>query len=89
MIESGIREIQILAQDTTRYGSDINNGESLLVPLLEAINALPYDFRFRVYYLYPDTLTFEHLERLSQLEKMLPYFDIPFQHASEHVLKLM
>lgn len=89
MVESGIREVQVLAQDTTRYGTDLNGGESLLEPLLEQINALPYDFRFRVYYLYPDTLTFDHLERLAKLDKMLPYFDIPFQHASERVLKLM
>lgn len=42
-----------------------------------------------MYYLYPDTLTLEHLDRLANLKKFLPYFDIPFQHASEHVLKLM
>jgi ribosomal protein S12 methylthiotransferase len=54
-----------------------------------AIEAIPGDFTYRVYYLYPDILTLSHLERLSKLHKMLPYFDIPFQHASEKILKLM
>jgi ribosomal protein S12 methylthiotransferase len=89
MLANGIREVQILAQDTTRYGTDINDGKSLLLDLLEEIDQLEWDFKFRVYYLYPDTLTLEHLDRLAKLKKFLPYFDIPFQHASEHVLKLM
>ncbi len=57
--------------------------------MLEAIDAIPGDFTYRVYYLYPDILTLSHLERLQQLTKFLPYFDIPFQHASENILKLM
>lgn len=88
MITSGIKEIQIIAQDLTRYGTD-NYGESKLVDLLEAIDAIPWDFKYRIYYLYPDILTFSHLERLTKLKKMLPYFDIPFQHISPRVLKRM
>jgi ribosomal protein S12 methylthiotransferase len=57
--------------------------------LLERIDALPESFKFRLFYLYPDTLTFAHLERLSQLKKMIPYFDIPFQHFSASILKRM
>ena len=57
--------------------------------MLEAIDAIPGEFTYRVYYLYPDILTLSHLERLAKLTKFLPYFDIPFQHASENILKLM
>ncbi len=88
MVSSGIREIEIICQDTTRYGTDIYE-EPRLIELLEKIDALPGDFRFRLFYLYPDTLTFAHLERLSKLQKMLPYFDIPFQHYSASILKRM
>ncbi len=88
MLSQGIREIQILSQDTTRYGTDLY-GEARLIDMLEAIEAIPGDFTYRVYYLYPDILTLSHLERLSKLKKMIPYFDIPFQHASEKILKLM
>lgn len=88
MVASGIKEIEIIAQDLTRYGTD-NYGESKLVDLLEEIDKVPWDFKYRLFYLYPDILTFWHLERLTKLKKMLPYFDIPFQHISPKVLKLM
>jgi ribosomal protein S12 methylthiotransferase len=88
MLSQWIREIQILSQDTTRYGTDLY-GEAKLIEMLEAIDAIEGDFTFRVYYLYPDILTLSHLEKLQKLQKFLPYFDIPFQHASEKILKLM
>jgi ribosomal protein S12 methylthiotransferase len=88
MIDSGIREIEIICQDTTRYGTDIYD-EPRLFELLEKLDALPGDFRYRLFYLYPDTLTFAHLERLTKLKKLIPYFDIPFQHYSANVLKRM
>lgn len=88
MIASGIREIEIICQDTTRYGTDLYN-EPRLFELLEKLDALPGDFRFRLFYLYPDTLTFAHLERLAKLKKLIPYFDIPFQHYSANILKRM
>lgn len=88
MITSGIREIEIICQDTTRYGTDLYS-EPRLFELLEKLDALPGDFRFRLFYLYPDTLTFAHLERLSKLKKLIPYFDIPFQHYSANILKRM
>ena len=88
MISFWIKEIQIIAQDLTRYWTDIYS-ESKLVDLLEQIDKVEGDFKYRIYYLYPDILTFSHLERLKNLKKMLPYFDIPFQHISPKVLKLM
>lgn len=89
MLSQWIREIQILSQDTTRYGTDLYDGQAKLIELLEAMDAIQGEFTYRVYYLYPDILTLSHLERLKNLKKFLPYFDIPFQHASENILKLM
>ncbi len=89
MVASGIREIEIISQDTTRYGTDLSGGEPLLMELLKKIDALPGDFRFRTFYLYPDVLTLSHLDELAKLSKFLPYFDIPFQHSHPDILKKM
>jgi ribosomal protein S12 methylthiotransferase len=101
MLDQGIQEIQIISQDTTRYGTDIYDGRPQLIEMLQAIDDTISDFvqhsniptfqhpTFRVYYLYPDILTLDHLSKLTQLKHFLPYFDIPFQHASENILKLM
>lgn len=88
MISLWIKEIQIISQDSTRYWTDIYDWPKL-VELLEEIDKIEWDFKFRLYYFYPDILTFSHLERLKNLKKMLPYFDIPFQHISPKILKLM
>ena len=88
MVAAGIEEIILIAQDTTRYGTDLY-GKPSLIPLLQEIDKLPGDFRFRLLYLYPDVVTLEQLDELSKLKKFLPYFDIPLQHISSPVLKLM
>ncbi len=88
MVKSWIREIEIISQDTTRYGVDLYNKPQLL-ELLEAIDQIEGDFVYRLFYMYPDVLSFTHLDRLSKLTKMLPYFDMPFQHISPNVLKNM
>ena len=88
MLANRIREIQIIAQDTTRYGTDLY-GEPKLFELLEQIEAIPGDFKFRLYYMYPDILTLDHIQKLKTFKKLLPYFDIPFQHSSSKVLKRM
>lgn len=88
MINSWIREIILIAQDTTRYGVD-NYGEPKLIELLQELEKLDWDFRYRVLYMYPDNLTLSHLEKLKTFKKFIPYFDIPFQHISEKILKRM
>ena len=92
MLEQGIQEIQIISQDTTRYGTDIYESPRL-IEMLQAIDdtitASGTGAKYRVYYLYPDILTLDHLSKLKELKHFLPYFDIPFQHASENILKLM
>jgi ribosomal protein S12 methylthiotransferase len=88
MLKSGVKEIQILSQDTTRYGTDIYK-KAMLFELLEQIDALEGDFKVKVYYLYPDVVTLTHLKRLKNLKKFIPYFDIPLQHIAPNVLKRM
>lgn len=88
MVGFWVKEIQIISQDTTRYWTDLYK-EAYLLDLLEKIDQIDMDFKYRIYYMYPDILTFEHLDRLKNLKKMLPYFDIPFQHISSNVLKKM
>ena len=88
MIENGAKELIIIAQDTTRYGLDLYQ-EPKLFELLEKLDSLEWDFVYRLLYLYPDVVSLKHLEKLTKLEKFLPYFDIPLQHISWNLLKLM
>jgi len=88
MVDAWIEEIIILAQDTTRYGTDIY-WQPKLFELLEKIEAMEWDFMFRVLYLYPDILSLQHIKKLRRLKKFIPYFDIPLQHSSSPVLKRM
>ncbi len=88
MVKSWIKEIEIISQDTTRYWIDLYKTPQLL-KLLEEIDKIPWDFVYRLFYMYPDILSLNHLERLSKLKKLLPYFDFPFQHISPKILKNM
>jgi len=88
MIKSGIKEIEIISQDTTRYWVDLYK-KPYLLELLEQIDELEWDFKIRLFYMYPDILSFVHIDRLKKLKKLLPYFDFPFQHISPNVLKNM
>ncbi|HCY21240.1 TPA: hypothetical protein DIC40_05330 [Patescibacteria group bacterium] len=88
MITNGIEEIILIAQDTTRYGTDLY-GKPALFELLQEIDKLKGNFKFRLLYLYPDILTLDHLKKLTTLKKFLPYFDIPLQHISAPLLKKM
>ena len=88
LISAGAKELILIAQDSTRYGVDLY-GKAQLFELLEAIDQIEADFHYRVLYLYPDLLTKKHLERLTKLEKFIPYFDLPLQHASPKILKAM
>ena len=71
-----------------RYWTDFSS-KSQLLPLLHELDRLPYDFKYRILYLYPDILTLKQLEEFASLEKFIPYFDIPLQHISPKLLKSM
>lgn len=84
----GIFEINLIGQDLGAYGRD-SSGESDLVRLLERLERIDGDFRLRVLYIHPDHFPEGLLEIMSSSRKILPYFDLPFQHASEKILLAM
>ena len=87
--EAGVRELVLIAQDTTRYGEDLGMGRSGLRRLLEALLAgtsLPW---IRFMYAYPATLDAGIFPLMAREGRIVPYLDIPLQHASRSVLKLM
>lgn len=88
LAKNGVVEITLIAQDTTRYGSDLKDGTSLvtLIRKISLINEIKW---IRVLYLYPDEITNDLLEEFRDNPKLVPYFDIPIQHASNRLLKLM
>lgn len=88
MVNFGIEEIILIAQDTNRYGIDLY-WKSMLFELLEEIEKIEWNFMYRILYLYPDILTLNQLEKLKKFKKFIPYFDIPLQHINENVLKDM
>ncbi len=88
MIQNWIKEIILIAQDTTRYGFD-RYGKSALPTLLKRLDKIPWNFNYRLLYLYPDIMTISHIKELAKLKKLIPYFDIPLQHISSPVLKRM
>ena len=88
LLQQWIEELIIVAQDTMRYWTDFSS-KSQLLPLLHELDKLPYDFKYRILYLYPDILTLKQLEEFATLKKFISYFDIPLQHISPKLLKSM
>ena len=88
LADSGIKELIVVAQDTTRYGED-TTGKLLLPQLLRDLNALEGIEWIRVMYLYPNNFTDELIEAFATLDKVCKYIDIPLQHASDRLLDSM
>ena len=88
LVHEWAEEIILIAQDSTRYGIDLY-GKPQLFQLLSQIEQLPWNFQYRLLYLYPDILTLNHLKKLTTFKKFIPYFDIPLQHISSSILKSM
>lgn len=99
LVESGVKEINLIAQDTTYYGMDkweggatktsgVNSarGESLAT-LLREINGLPGDFWVRVLYTHPAHWSRELIDVFATCEKVVKYVDIPLQHIAAHILE--
>jgi ribosomal protein S12 methylthiotransferase len=85
--ESGVRELNVVAQDTTYYGHDLY-GEFRLKDLIHELDKL--DFKWiRILYMYPDEIEEELLIEMKKCRKVLPYFDIPIQYGNDEILKLM
>lgn len=88
LIKSGIYEINVIAQDLGAYGLDLY-GESRFVELMDALSSLEGDFVLRMLYIHPDTFPLSLLDLVASRSKILPYFDIPVQHASHSILVKM
>ncbi len=90
LVENGAKEISLIGQDTTRYGSDLNpERKSLLPELMRKITAIKGLKLLRCLYLYPDEITEELINEMKTNPKIAPYFDIPIQHISTDVLTRM
>lgn len=88
LVKQGIRELVIIAQDTTRYGQD-KYGKSMLPQLLEGLNGIEGLVWVRLQYCYPDAITDELIEAIRVYDKVCKYIDIPIQHCNDEILKRM
>jgi len=87
LLRQDVFEFNLVAQDLSHYGVDLDQGD--LVELLKSISAIEGDFWVRLLYIHPDHFPLEILELMKKDSRILPYFDIPFQHADSRVLKGM
>ena len=88
LASEGIKEIIVIAQDTTKYGEDIY-GKSRLAELLQEISKIDGIEWIRFLYSYPEGITDELIDTVANNPKIAKYFDIPIQHISNAVLKRM
>ncbi len=84
----GIREVNFIAQDLAAFGTD-RSGRSEFLDLLRQAVRIEGDFRIRLLYIHPDAFPSELLEFAASEPRIMPYFDIPFQHAAKKVLRGM
>ena len=83
----GVKEISLISQDTTIYGSDLEGGKGI-VSLLKDLEAIGF-YSIRLLYLYPSEISDELIETIASSKVIAHYFDIPVQCASDHLLALM
>ena len=88
LAESGVKELIVVAQDTTAYGEDIY-GKPMLPELLRKLAKIKKLHWIRTLYTYPDRITDELLDTIASEEKLVKYLDIPLQHVNGDVLKRM
>lgn len=88
LANEGIKELIVIAQDTTKYGIDIY-GESKLAELLTKLSQIPQIKWIRFLYAYPEGITEELINTVATNKKIAKYFDIPIQHISNSILKKM
>lgn len=88
LCEKGVKELILVAQDTTKYGEDLY-GESRLPQLLDELNKIEGLAWIRLLYCYPERVTDALIDAIARNEKVCNYIDIPMQHADGEVLKAM
>ena len=88
LADSGIKEVIVLEQDTSKYGIDLKDGHNIVSLLKGLLEVKKLDY-IRLLYLYPDEITDELIELISKEKRLTPYFDVPIQHSEDHILKDM
>ncbi len=88
LVQNGVKELNVIAQDTTRYGEDIY-GKLMLPTLLKELCKIDGLEWIRILYCYPDRVTDELIETIRAEEKIVKYLDIPLQHCNGDVLSKM
>ena len=89
LADNGVKELIVVAQDTTRYGEDLPGGKLLLADLLKELNKIESLKWIRVMYCYPNNFTDELIETFASLAKVCKYVDLPLQLASNRLLASM
>ena len=87
LFENGVKELNVVAQDTTYYGHDLY-GRFALKDLIHELDKIEFKW-IRILYMYPDEIEEDLLIEMSQCKRVLPYFDIPIQYGNDEILKLM
>ena len=88
MAKNGVRELIVIAQDSTRYGEDLY-GKSMLPELLTKLCGIPQLKWIRVLYCYPERITDELIDVMAREDKIVKYIDMPIQHCNGEILKNM
>lgn len=88
LVSQGIKEIILIAQDTSSYGLDIYDHYNLAT-LIKDISNIPGDFWIRIMYCYPEKIDQSLIEAIANIKKVCKYLDIPLQHANNKILKRM
>jgi len=89
LLENGVKELLIIAQDTTAFGREKKEGTENLASLLRELDKIEGEHWIRIHYLHPEGITDELISVLASSKHILPYLDIPLQHISDNVLKNM
>ena len=89
LAESGVKELIVVAQDTSRYGTDLPGHKRLLPELLRQLCQIEKLHWVRIHYVYPDEIDDELIEVIASEPKIVKYLDIPIQHCNSKILKLM
>ena len=87
LADSGVKELIVIAQDSTRYGMDLEEPTSL-AGLLKELCKLDFHW-IRLHYLYPEVITDELIDTIAREKKIVHYLDIPIQHCNDGILKAM
>ena len=87
LADAGVKELIVIAQDITRYGTDLY-GEHKLAALLRELCKLDFHW-IRLHYLYPEEITPELIDTIAQEPKILKYIDLPIQHCNDQILRTM